>query len=211
MATTAPTGGTDDDVVTPSGTTDITPTAETDGKNTTCAVLAQLAADSEFFECVADSTEPCDTVSCTNELVGRVYSALIVLMPCVSPAAVRLEVREGETVLVDKTVDRSETVEVPELFGLVLDITLDQFEDAIGLEVLGALGREVFSVVKYTVIPLERAKTCNKIVVTKKPTEGTPSQEDTEEPSGRSAGASHSLSLSLLLLPFISLLTLTAK
>ena len=113
-----------------------TPTPQpTPTQDTTCSVLAKLADDAEFFTCTADKTEPCDTVFCSREFVGKQYSAVVVLLPCETPAAVRIVMNEGERVLVNETVDHSKEITIPELFGLVLNVTLDHFDDAIGLQV----------------------------------------------------------------------------
>ena len=103
--------------------------------DTTCSVLAKLADDAEFFTCTADKTEPCDTVFCSQEFAGKQYNAVVVLLPCETPAAVRIVMSEGEKVLVNETVDHSKEITIPELFGLVLNVTLDHFDDAIGLQV----------------------------------------------------------------------------
>ena len=105
--------------------------AEDDGKNTTCAVLATLAESSEFFSCTADKSEPCDSVVCSR--LG--YTAVIVLLPCVTPAAIRLVISGGDEVLHNQTLDQSGVIVIPELADLTLDITIDHFDDAMGLEV----------------------------------------------------------------------------
>ena len=51
------------------------------------------------------------------------------------PAAIRLVISQGELVVLNRTVDHSQQVAVPELLGLVLNVSLDHFDDAIGLEV----------------------------------------------------------------------------
>ena len=118
----------------PSPTPQPSSTPPDTGANTTCAVLAKLAADAEFFKCTSDTTKPCDTVFCSRNF-GKNYSAVVVLLPCMTPAAVRLSMSDGEKVLVNKTVDHSQKITVPELFNLVLVITLDHFDEAIGLKV----------------------------------------------------------------------------
>ena len=115
-----------------------TPTPQpTPTPNTTCSVLAKLADDAKFFKCTADKTEPCDTVFCSQEFFGKQYSAVIVLLSCETPAAVRIEMSEGEKVLVNETVDHSQeiTITISELIRLVLTVKLDHFDDAIGLQV----------------------------------------------------------------------------
>lgn len=108
------------------------PTPPVTGANTTCAVLAKLAADAEVFKCTSDTTKPCDTVSCSFQID---YSTVIVLLPCVTPTSFQLVISDGNKVLLNKTVDRSQQIPVPELFGLVLNVTLNHFEEAIGLKV----------------------------------------------------------------------------
>ena len=36
--------------------------------NTTCSVLKNLAENADYFKCTSDTTPPCDTVYCTEEL-----------------------------------------------------------------------------------------------------------------------------------------------
>ena len=107
------------------------------GANTTCEVLAKLAADAEFFKCTSDTTKPCDTVFCNKkDFHGENYSAVVVLLPCETPAAVRLSMSDGEKELVNKTVDHPREVTASEP---VLVITLDHFNEAIGLKVCTCL------------------------------------------------------------------------
>ena len=107
-----------------------------DDENTTCSVLKRLAADAEFFECTADNVEPCASVNCIQtDIPGKEYTAVITLLPCMTPTAVRVEIVEGETVLLNEVVSESQEITVEDLFGIVLNITLDHFKDAIGLQV----------------------------------------------------------------------------
>jgi hypothetical protein len=169
-----------------------------DGKNTTCSVLEEIAANAEFFTCTADTTEPCDTVDCS---AFDLYTAEFVLLPCRTPPAIRIVINQGETLVLDETIDHSGVIVVPQLFGLVLNITLDQFEDALGLQVIGQLNAETINVIKYTVIPLEKAKNCEG----GKDGEGTKAPGDSEEPSSRSAGFQCHFFWPLLLLSLITL------
>ena len=57
---------------------------------------------------------------------------MVVLLPCVTPAAVQLSMSDGEKVLVNKTVDHPREITASEP---VLVITLDHFNEAIGLKV----------------------------------------------------------------------------
>ena len=117
----------------PSPTPQPSSTPPDTGANTTCAVLTKLAADAEFFKCTSDLTKPCDTVFCSrNNLFGKNYSVVVVLLPCVTPAAVQLSMSDGEKVLVNKTVDHPREITASEP---VLVITLDHFNEAIGLKV----------------------------------------------------------------------------
>ena len=100
-------------------------------------MLEEIAANAEFFTCTADTTEPCDTVDCS---AFDLYTAEFVLLPCRTPPAIRIVINQEETPVLDETIDRSRVIVVPQLLGLVLNITLDQFEDAIGLQV-GSLMR----------------------------------------------------------------------
>ena len=95
-------------------------------------MLEEIAANAEVFTCTADTTEPCDTVDCS---AFDLYTAEFVLLPCRTPPAIRIVINQEETPVLDETIDRSRVIVVPQLLGLVLNITLDQFEDAIGLQV----------------------------------------------------------------------------
>ena len=106
--------------------------------NTTCSVLKNLAENADYFKCTSDTTPPCDTVYCTEELGNEIYNAVILLLPCQTPAAVRVTLTsddDGKTIL-NETVDSSREITVPDLLGFTLGVTLDHFEDAIGLQVL---------------------------------------------------------------------------
>ncbi|CAI8013842.1 hypothetical protein GBAR_LOCUS8714 [Geodia barretti] len=176
-----------------------------DGKNTTCSVLEEIAANAEVFTCTADTTEPCDTVDCS---AFDLYTAEFVLLPCRTPPAIRIVINQEETPVLDETIDRSRVIVVPQLLGLVLNITLDQFEDAIGLQVEGTLRGNTLNVIKYTVIPLEKAKNCKGTGEGGKDgegSEGTKAPGDSEEPSSRSAGFQFHFFWPLLLLSLITL------
>ena len=72
-----------------------------------------------------DTTPPCDTVYCTEELGNEIYNAVILLLPCQTPAAVRLTLtsEDGKTIL-NETVDSSREITVPDLLGFTYSITL---------------------------------------------------------------------------------------
>ena len=74
--------------------------------NTTCSVLKNLAENADYFKCTSDTTLPCDTVYCTEELGNEVYDAVILLLPCQTPPAVRVTLtsEDGKTIL-NETVD----------------------------------------------------------------------------------------------------------
>ena len=96
-------------------------------------MLKELAAEAQGFECTSDTIEPCDRVDCVQEVLGMEYSAMIVLLPCTTPASLTIEMSEGETVLVDETLSQSKNITVKH--DILLVITLDPFKDAIGLQV----------------------------------------------------------------------------
>jgi hypothetical protein len=99
-------------------------------------VLKDTAANAEIFECTSDTTEPCDRIYCSEEIRGENYDAIIVLLVCEDPAAVRLELSSSDgTVGVNETVDQSEEIKVPGLFGFSMEITIDHFPDALGIQV----------------------------------------------------------------------------
>ena len=95
-------------------------------------MLAELAGNDGFFNCIADTTEPCDTVDCSSDLG---YTAEFVLLPCLTPPAVRLVINQKKRAIVNRTLNHSAVIVVPELFNLILNITIHQFDDAIGLQV----------------------------------------------------------------------------
>ena len=96
-------------------------------------MLAELAGNPGVFNCIADTTEPCDTVDCTTDFG---YTAKFVLLPCWTPPAVRLVIKEAKEVIVNRTLNHSAVIEVPtKLFNLTLNVTIHQFDDAIGLQV----------------------------------------------------------------------------
>ena len=109
-------------------------------------MLEEIAANAEVFTCTADTTEPCDTVDCSA--LG--HTAEFVLLPCRTPPAIRIVINKEETVVLDETIDSSRVTVVPQLLGLVLNITLDQFEDAIGLQVGSLMRVDVETVSKKT-------------------------------------------------------------
>ena len=116
---------------TPTSTPIKTPVA-----NTTCSVLKETAANAEIFECTPDTTEPCDRIYCSEKIGGKNYDAVIILLACEDPAAVRLELSSSDgEVTVNETVDQSEEIEVPGLFGFTMDVTIDHFPDALGIQV----------------------------------------------------------------------------
>ena len=111
--------------------TDMTP----ESSKSTCDVLANLAKDAEFFECTADSKEPCDHVFCSRAFGETEYTAVIVLQPCDDPPSIRIVLSQADVVLVNQTIDHSQEITIPQLFGLTLNFTVDHFDDAIGLQV----------------------------------------------------------------------------
>ena len=98
-------------------------------------MLKELAAEADGFKCTSDTIEPCDRVDCVQEVLGSNYSAVIVLLPCTTPASLTIVMSEGEKVLLDETLSQSKNITVEKFFGLLLVITLDNFKDAIGLQV----------------------------------------------------------------------------
>ena len=102
---------------------------------TTCDVLAELAKNSEPFDCVASTKEPCDQVDCATEFAGLKLTAEVVMLPCHSPPAGRIAMTKDGNVVLNKTVDHSQEIVIPELFNLKLNVTLDHLQDAIGLQI----------------------------------------------------------------------------
>ena len=112
-----------------------TPTT-TPGLNTTCSVLKDTAANAQIFECTSDTTQPCDRIFCSEEIGGKNYDAVIVLLPCSDSPAVRVELsRNNGAVGVNETVDSSREIPVPGPLGFSMVVTVDHFPDALGLQV----------------------------------------------------------------------------
>ena len=61
---------------------------------------------------------------------------MIKLLPCEVPAAIRLELSSTDQLLLNKTIDHSEENKVPGLFGFSMDVMIDHFDNALGLQVL---------------------------------------------------------------------------
>ena len=105
---------------------------------TTCCVLEDVV---NIFQCGADATEPCDTIYCSEEIGGKNYSAVITLLPCEVPAAIRLELSSTDQLLLNKTINHSEeNSRVPGVFGFSMNVTIDHFDNALGLQVYTYLG-----------------------------------------------------------------------
>ena len=115
------------------------PTEDVSSNKSTCDVLAELAKSPSAFKCVADSKEPCDHVNCSAALIGSKFNAEFVLLPCHVPYAVQITMSHDGKVVVNKTVDHSQEIDIPELFNMKLNITLNQYPDAIELKVVTIL------------------------------------------------------------------------
>ena len=119
----------------PTETTTISTGSPSANNRTTCDVLAELAKNSEPFDCVASTKEPCDQVDCATEFAGLKFNAEVVLLPCNTPPAVHITMSRDGKVVVNKTVDHSQEIVITELFGVKLNVTLDHFQQAMGLQV----------------------------------------------------------------------------
>ena len=96
-------------------------------------VLEQLALRSsdETFYCSTNTV--CDGVECSAVLLGITYETDAVLLPCSSPVAIHLSLKEaGGPAYVDRVIDHSTVIE---LSGVEIIIELDQLANGIGLEV----------------------------------------------------------------------------
>lgn len=104
-----------------------------DDENTTCSALEKLAVDSD---CITDTVEPCDRIYCIDQQIpAKECPVVITLMLCMTPAAVRIEITEEKNVVLNEVVSESQEITVEHHFGLVVNVTLDHFDDAIGLQV----------------------------------------------------------------------------
>ena len=116
----------------------VVPTTFPAENETSCKILTALSTFSEssnLFECVATEKELCDRVDCTAELSRRNYTAEITLLPCYNPPAIEISIRQGVKLLSSNVVSQSQEMVIPELFDLMLNVTLDHFPNAIGLQV----------------------------------------------------------------------------
>ena len=111
------------------------PTEDVSSNKSTCDVLAELAKSPTVFTCLADSKEPCDRVDCSVVLIGNKINAEFVLLPCHVPYAVQISTSLNGKVVLNKTVDHSQEINIPELLNTKLNITLNQYPDAIELKV----------------------------------------------------------------------------
>ena len=103
--------------------------------HTSCMALEEVAQSSQTFDCVASTEEPCDRVDCTTEWIGSRFTAEVILLPCYIPYAVQISMSREAGVLLNKTVDHSQEIVVPDLYNLILIVKLDHFQDAVGLQV----------------------------------------------------------------------------
>ena len=85
---------------------------------------------------MAASKEPCDRVDCSVVLIGSKIIAEFVLLPCHVPYAVQISTSRDGKVVLNKTVDHSQEIDIPELFNTKLNISLNQYPDAIELKVV---------------------------------------------------------------------------
>ena len=115
-------------------------TPPVDTTTPTCSALEGMAGEApDSFSCSTNTEATrgtCDTVTCDTELLGTNYRAIAKVLPCHTPPAVMmvfLDVGSGR-VLLNHTFTRSEEESI--LSGLVtVSVTLDQLENAIGLQV----------------------------------------------------------------------------
>lgn len=151
--------------VTPTSTMQMPTETPTTGKtcspasyDNTCEALVSLAKNAKLLKCVAKAEEPCDQVNCIAKLGGMNYTVDMVLLPCRVPSAVQIVVSYPEKLLANETVDDTKEIAIPGLFELKLNLTLYQFQNAIGLQVDGKFKSTTISVIKCSVIPLDKCK-----------------------------------------------------
>lgn len=102
----------------------------------TCKALMSLAHSTthELLKCVAKTEEPCDRLNC-NVTLRVIYTAEIILLPCHKPPAVQIFIREDHNLLQNKTVTDTQIITIHDSVGLTLNVTVEQFPNAIGLQV----------------------------------------------------------------------------
>ena len=84
---------------------------------------------------MAASKEPCDRVDCSTDVFRSKINAEFVLLPCHVPYAVQISTSRDGKVVLNKTVDHSQEIDIPELLNMKLNIILNQYPDAIELKV----------------------------------------------------------------------------
>ena len=113
----------------------ITPTVDIPQRNM-CIVLEQIASRAPGnFEC--STNQRCDGVDCTGDLLnnGMPFQSHAVILVCQlpRPAVEIILLGSSGAAIVNETVDHSEVLSVQQL--LQVNITLDQLQNAIGLQV----------------------------------------------------------------------------
>ena len=106
-------------------------------KNTTCTALKEIASEQTQQECTTNGDIDCDTITCTGTFGLVEVDTTTKVLPCNKPPAVNLaaDVTVGTQMYkVDETVSKTESIAVAD--GANLDVTLDQLDDAIGLQVV---------------------------------------------------------------------------
>ena len=116
-----------------------------------CTVLQQIAsrAPDDFF---CFTNQQCDGVDCTADLSGSRYrsQALILVCQLPHPAVNVVLVSPSGVAVVNETVDHSDIVSFHQF--LHLNITLDQLQNAIGLQVLSVvLPHNIMTVITLTI------------------------------------------------------------
>ena len=97
----------------------------------TCQALDELVTNPAASSCSRNNA--CDAVSCSTQTPFPSLEITLQLLPCEDPPAVRTVIAKEGTVLLDDVYNQS--VSGIDAGGVTLDITIDQLDDAIGLEV----------------------------------------------------------------------------
>ena len=117
------------DVTSPAPATS-SPTA---ANKTMCEVLEELSKKSG---CFVKTKKPCNSVQCFDVIEGTPIEYNAVLLLCKELAALHFTLRQGDRDLVNKEIDHSQEIEIPEPLGVTLNFTLDHFNnDVIGVQV----------------------------------------------------------------------------
>ena len=102
----------------------------------TCLALQKAANTSnEELKCTANGEKSdCDTLMCTTMLHGQPVITKLTVLPCADIPAVHITIEAAGRVFINEILSESQTIPiVPN--SVTVDITLDQLDGAIGIQV----------------------------------------------------------------------------